>query len=336
MPATKAAPCAGDAPGSAGCSEAPGAGCSHDTVGNRSCSASYSNCPTGAVRNTLVVQGCSRRGVLEVLELREHAVRDQAAAVVVVLPAHSGRLEPFGVGRPPVGLPVGVAVVGDRPAVRTARVDRPGLPVQPVRPGRAQHRGVVPIADGERIGQRELERDVLAGVVAHHVWAVGLVGRSVGGQPVVQLAAVPGLVLHVVLVRRGRDLLGLGAVCVEVERQQIPVRIHRVRLVEHRSAGRQRDRVRIVEAGHSGQGPEVVVERAILLHQYDDVLDVAEPPGSVERRSEGFLHAVGQQGGGCAAGGRRGGGAQETAATEFGHERPSRVGTREHFETIFH
>src|SRR5579875_201750 len=45
MDDTKAAPWAGEAPGSAGCSEAPLGGQIHETVASWSCRASYSNCP---------------------------------------------------------------------------------------------------------------------------------------------------------------------------------------------------------------------------------------------------------------------------------------------------
>jgi hypothetical protein len=98
--------------------------------------------------------------------------------------------------------------------------------------------------------------------------------RAVGGQPVVHRAVVPGGVLHGPGVAGGRDGLGAGGVGVQVEGQRVAVRVGRVRLVEHRLAGAQRDRVRVGEAAHSGQRAEVVVEGPVLLHQDDDVLDV--------------------------------------------------------------
>ena len=63
---------------------------------------------------------------------------------------------------------------------------------------------------------------------------------------------------------------------VRAERQHVA---GAVRLVPDRLAGRQRDRPRIAEAAHAAQRAEVVVERAVLLHQDDDVLDVLDGAG---------------------------------------------------------
>ena len=53
-----------------------------------------------------------------------------------------------------------------------------------------------------------------------------------------------------------------------------------VGLVPHRLATGQRHRVRIAEPAHAAHRAEVVVERAVLLHQHDDVLDVLDACGS--------------------------------------------------------
>jgi len=53
----------------------------------------------------------------------------------------------------------------------------------------------------------------------------------------------------------------------------------RVGLVEHRLAVRQRDGLRVGEPPDVRQRAEVVVERAVLLHQDHHVLDVAQAPG---------------------------------------------------------
>jgi hypothetical protein len=135
---------------------------------------------------------------------------------------------------------------------------------------------VVAVADGERLGRRELERQVGAGVVTHHVRAVLAVGLAVRRQPAVHLAAVPGVVLDLPGVRRRRDLLRVGRVRVEVERQRVARRVLGVRLVEDRLAVRQPCRVRVSEPADARQRAEVVVERAVLLHQQHDVLDVLQ------------------------------------------------------------
>ena len=54
-----------------------------------------------------------------------------------------------------------------------------------------------------------------------------------------------------------------------------------VRLVPHRISRGKLDRARIAESAHAAHGAEVVVERAVLLHQNDDVLDVGDGAGAV-------------------------------------------------------
>ena len=46
---------------------------------------------------------------------------------------------------------------------------------------------------------------------------------------------------------------------------------------------RQRGRVRVAETAHAAQRAEVVVEGAVLLHEHDDVLDVADRAGAPVR-----------------------------------------------------
>ncbi len=65
---------------------------------------------------------------------------------------------------------------------------------------------------------------------------------------------------------------------VRVERQHLA---RAVRLLPHGIAGRKRDRSRIAEPPHAPQGAEVVIERTVLLHQDDDVLDVFDRPRAV-------------------------------------------------------
>jgi hypothetical protein len=57
-----------------------------------------------------------------------------------------------------------------------------------------------------------------------------------------------------------------------------------VRLVPHRFPRRQFDRTGVVEAADASHRAEVVVERAVLLHEKDDVLDVVNRAGSVVGR----------------------------------------------------
>ena len=72
---------------------------------------------------------------------------------------------------------------------------------------------------------------------------------------------------------------------VGMERQDVAIGVAGVRLVPDALAGRQLDRARIAEAAHAAQRAEVVIERAVLLHQEDDVLDVVDGAGAVIGRN---------------------------------------------------
>src|SRR5437879_6277525 len=56
-----------------------------------------------------------------------------------------------------------------------------------------------------------------------------------------------------------------------------------VRLEPHRLPRRQGHRSWIAESTHAAQGAEVVIERPVLLHQKDDVLDVTDGARAVVR-----------------------------------------------------
>jgi hypothetical protein len=73
-----------------------------------------------------------------------------------------------------------------------------------------------------------------------------------------------------------------------------------VRLGEHALAAGKERGTRIAVAAHAAQRAEVVVERAVLLHEEDDVLDVVDGAAAVVRGyRQGFLDAGGQRSGGC-------------------------------------
>ena len=75
------------------------------------------------------------------------------------------------------------------------------------------------------------------------------------------------------------NLLGVGRVRIEMKRQQVAVGACRIGLIEDGFAVRQLAGAGIVEAAHAGHRAEVVIERAVLLHQQHDVLDIAERTG---------------------------------------------------------
>ena len=92
---------------------------------------------------------------------------------------------------------------------------------------------MIGVANRERLGQRELKRNIGARVVAHHVRRLDAVGLAMGRQPVVHFAAVPGLVLHPPGMAGGGDFLRAGRAGVQMKRQQVAVRDFR-----HRADGR--------------------------------------------------------------------------------------------------
>ncbi len=153
--------------------------------------------------------------------------------------------------------------------------------------GGSEHRAVVGVADGERVRQRVIEAELRPREVAHGRREVrDAVGRQVGLDERVHLPAVPALVLGAPFVR---DVVGAVAVLarellLEVERLEIAGRVHShtglvTELVPHRDT-RAVDLVHqdlgVREPSHARQRAEVVVERAVLLHEEDDVADVAE------------------------------------------------------------
>jgi hypothetical protein len=100
------------------------------------------------------------------------------------LPADAGLLKPFRVGGPGKNYIIEPRrVVDDRSATRAVRVDHAGPHVQPVRVGRPEHGAVIVVANGERLSQRPVERDVLLPEVAHR-------GQALGRDPLVTLAVV--------------------------------------------------------------------------------------------------------------------------------------------------
>ena len=194
------------------------------------------------------------------------------ADVLVHLPADARRRQLLRVSRPVVA---GFGVVQHGPAAPAVVADPARPHVVAVGIGRAQERAVVRVADREGVGQRVVERDVVARVVRHG-------RRALGGNPLVVLAGIPGLM---------RRLPVVGQVLEERQAQVRGAWVERrlsaaaVRLVPDAIARRQNHRPRIAEPAHAAQGSEVVIERAVLLHQEDDVLDVVDAAVPVVRRN---------------------------------------------------
>ena len=169
---------------------------------------------------------------------------------------------------PGQGAPLGDECLKQRPAVRTGGIDRGGHRHQTVRVGRADHRAVISVADRERIGERVVKRDVCPVVVAHRLrGALRTVdSRGIpGAHPAVHLAAVPGAVLWPPLVADIRQAYLLP----ETERRD---GLAAESLLEEHFLCRSL----VAVAPDAAECPEVMVERPVLLHEDDHVLDVLQ------------------------------------------------------------
>lgn len=133
----------------------------------------------------------------------------------------------------------------------------------------------------------------------------------------VVLAAVPALVLGLPVVGRIGHALADRLAALQVEGQKSPVVVAGAVVP---ALGERPPVARIAEAAHAGEGAEVLVEGAVLLHEHDDVLDVAQrgragrasgrPDGSADERLRGER--------GRAERGAGRSGAQEVTAGEVG------------------
>ncbi len=234
--------------------------------------------------------------------------------VGVDLPRDAGLLQPLGVGRPVVDGQVVVRVRDRRSAGRAVRVDHPAPVEQPVRRRRALDRAEVLVAERERLGQRAVERDVVAVEVGGAVLAgLGHEARVVPAGPL-GVHAAPAVVV-------AGEVLAVDLLRVDVVRQQVPaVRAGRVGLLEHGAPVGEAQCRLVAEAAHPAHRPVVVVDRPVLLHQDDDVLDVVE--GTVATAVAGRGRGRGRRGQGSdQARGRRGGGG---TADEGAARRPTR------------
>ena len=252
----------------------------------RACPAARSD--TGGSRAASCRRSCRCRRVVG--PAPEVAGVEPVADVLIDLPGDAGLLQALGIGGPVVA---GFGVVDDRAAALAVVADPAGPHVVAVRVGRAEQRAVVGVADREGVGQRVVERDVAAGEVRHRRRALvaGPTGRSCRRsrrrawwssraarssqelQAEVRRAGMEGQ--HVLLPPLGWYQTGLP--------------------------DGQRDGARVAEAAHAAQRAEVVIERAVLLHQDDDVLDVVDRAGAIVG---GNRERPGDAGGeGCGEGG---------------------------------
>ena len=202
------------------------------------------------------------------------------AATVLHVAAERGLVA---AGRPVVdpGDPVPGQHVHDRARPRPVKqvegqvvhqaVGGPGEQEPAVRERRAQARAEPAVRQRERPGERVVERQILLGPVAHGGGLValrrGLLGR--GHEPVhlaagpLGVAGAPALAGHAVGLHGGARVIGPdhGARGVRV------LGIGRAVVTERESLA-------------PAEGAEVVVERVVLHHQHDDVLDLRQQVGA--------------------------------------------------------
>ena len=251
----------------------------------------------------LILQKIQRRGVAEIADewvigkAFELCWRETQAHVLIKLPRDACGFEPFRIGQPVVTLLIivdhrsarqyAVARAGarherkrpgrgagegllDGVGLRTVLADPSGPHIVAIRVGRTHDRAMVVVAHGEGIRQRIVERDIAAFDEGHRLDA------AFGFNPVVIVAAVPGSVRIRPVVRQVADELVSKKGLWRTERQQ---RVSAVRLLEYRVTRRQSHRARIIEAAHPAQRSQIMIERAILLHQHHDVLHVLDRTG---------------------------------------------------------
>ncbi|CAB3875758.1 hypothetical protein LMG3410_03036 [Achromobacter aegrifaciens] len=253
-------------------------------------------------------------GVAVGLEAGGRVQRIIVRHVLVDAPADAGGLQAFGIGRPGVGarriaareLVVGIAQ--GRAVAAAQAVVGAGPDEQPVGVGAAGERAVIGVADREGARHGVLEGHVLVREVRHRMVLLG-------GRPVAHAARVPGVLRVGPGVRRAGHAHGFeGLARIQMEGQDRARRAFIGFVVVLRPDGAMA-RVGAIRHGYgkavakpayAGQRAEVMIERAVLLHEDHDVFHVADRAraprrGDRERAADGG----GQQGQGAAGAGQR-------------------------------
>ncbi|OMP13437.1 hypothetical protein COLO4_01693 [Corchorus olitorius] len=274
----------------------------------------------------LVVQRAAGLCILVLLEVQQRVVAVVAdvgvarpapgargvqarADVLVDLPRDAGGLQHLRIRRPAVA---GFSVVDHGATADVVVADVAGPHVVAVRIGRRGCRAVIGVADGESVGQRVVERNVLARQVRHRR---GALVRD----PAIVTAAVDGKVRVVPAVRQVLQELQAQIGRARAERQHFTHATGH-RLMPDALAARQRDGARIAIPAHATQRAEVMVERAVFLHEDHDVLHVFDRAVRVMGGNRQRLaNAFGHRAHGCGGSSQLGSGTEKTTATVGGH-----------------
>ena len=246
-------------------------------------------------------------GVAERAKSGQRIIGEVVRHVLVDLPADARRFQAFRIGGPQVvgghvRIEVVAAVVRGRAAGQGQGIVMAAEQEQAVRVGAGLRRAVIVVANGEGACERELERNVGLGVIAHRV--VLLDRAPVVHAPMVprQLGVEPGVrgpghahdreILHGIEPER-RDGVALGPVGAAGDRRAAGSALDEHRLaIDEVLTVQHGNRKRIAEAAHPFEGAEVMVETAVLLRQHDNMLDVLQAAGAVvggegQRRLDG-------------------------------------------------
>lgn len=241
------------------------------------------------MRHAALIDGRAWLGVAKAFE-RQPAVHCPGPIVIGVLidaPVDARGFEHFGDRRPFERIAgIGVTGFGQRALDPAAEVIGFGLVVAAIGAGGGDlgievgtgpeddavgisargDRAMIGVANGEGLGERELERNILAPVIAHRI--VGLIFG-----PQAELALIPRRLCVGEAVRGARHLQRVGARGVEVKRRQFA---RAIVLEPDILAIGQRDRMAIAKAAYALHRPEIMVERTVFLHQDDDVAHILD------------------------------------------------------------
>ncbi len=209
-----------------------------------------------------------------VLGVAPALLRCQPQTGVLINPPRDTRsLQALRVGAPAIAF---FGVVDHWTAACAIVPDPAGPHIVAIRVGRAQNGAVVRIADRKGIGQREVVGNIGAGQVRH--------GRSAFCRnPAIVFALVPRGMRGDPVMRQVFKKLQAKVGCGGVKGQRKPIACT-IGLIPHRLARGQQDGAGIAKAAHAAQCAEVVIERAVFLHQDDDVFYVLNGSGAVVGR----------------------------------------------------
>ena len=206
-----------------------------------------------------------------VAEVANPAVGSVADFVIgVYLPRHPGRLKALRVGRPVVHRVVVRRIEGGRSALSAARIDRSRPQVEAVWCGRPLDRAEVVVANGVGPSQRPLEGDVRMSEMGHR--GLGLGGTQSSQRPP---SAASWVVSHEWSVSPSSSPFTRRVS--DVPRKKIAAvgslggRAGRIRFRRPAGDGRL-----VGVAAYPSHRPVVVIERTVLLHENDHMLDIVE------------------------------------------------------------